>query len=164
MPNAFQSALFGDGSIAFALTFGLLLVAKYGALRWAVGPFLPARTAWLVACMGTVLIPWSAGWRGRYSAAELSAVFLFVALGAVLRNRRGTSPVWILAAARRDRAHAGDLPGARGVRGRPARRGAAGAAVRPRERSEAVRVWARRIAIAWLPVVARRCALRRSTA
>jgi hypothetical protein len=98
-PSAVESGLFGYGATAFALTFGLLLVGKYAALRWAVGPFLPARLAWLVACMGTALIPWSAGWRGRYSAGELSAVFLFVALGAVLRSRERMRLTWLLTAA-----------------------------------------------------------------
>jgi hypothetical protein len=151
-PNAFQSALFGDSTLAFALTFGLILIAKYTALRWAVAPFLPARLAWLVACMGTALVPWSAGWRGRYSAAELSAVFLFIALGAVLRNRERPRVTWVVAGAvavglmlatyQALAVCAAVLPAVALV----------GLPHAPAERGAAFRVWARRCAVAWLPV------------
>ena len=151
-PSALQSALFGEGSLAFAVTFGLLLVAKYVALRWAVGPFLPARVAWLAACMGTVLIPWSAAWRGRFGPAELSAVFLFVALGAVLRSRGQGRVKWIVVAGV-----------AIGLMLATYQALAVCAALLPVvalvglpppavARNEAVRVWIRRVAIAWSPI------------
>jgi hypothetical protein len=151
-PVAFQSALFGDSTLAFAATFGLLLVAKYVALRWAVGPFLPARAAWLAACLGTVLIPWDAAWRGRYSPAQLSAVFLFVALGAILRSRGRLQPTWIAVAAisiglmlatyQALAVCAAVLPAVVLIGLPPA----------PVPRGEAVRVWIRRLAVAWLPI------------
>lgn len=151
-PSALQSALFGEGSLAFAVTFGLLLVAKYVALRWAVAPFLPARVAWLAACMGTVLIPWSAAWRGRFGPAELSAVFLFVALGAVLRSRGQGRVKWIVVAGV-----------ATGLMLATYQALAVCAALLPVvalvglpppavARNEAVRVWIRRVAIAWSPI------------
>ncbi len=99
VPNAVYHALGGGAIAGFAIGFGLLLAAKYVALRWAVGPFLPAWTAWLVATMGVVLLPWTAAWRLRYSAAELSAVFLFVALGAALRTRGRVRSGWTIATA-----------------------------------------------------------------
>jgi hypothetical protein len=152
-PNAIQAALFGYGATAFALTFGLLLVGKYVALRWAVGPYLPARLAWMVACMGTALIPWTAGWRGRYAAGELSAIFLFVALGAVLRSRERIRITWFLTAGiaiglmlatyQALALCAAALPLV-ALLGLPPAPAAAG---------DALRVWARRCAIAWAPVV-----------
>lgn len=151
-PSAVQSALFGEGSLAFAVTFGLLLVAKYAALRWAVGPFLPARVAWLTACLGTVLIPWAAAWRGRYGPAELSAAFLFIALGGVLRSREQGRVKWIvvagvavglmLATYQALVVCAALLPVVALV-------GLPPPAV---ARDEAVRVWIRRVAVAWSPI------------
>jgi hypothetical protein len=151
-PSAFQSALFGDSTLAFAATFGLLLVAKYVALRWAVAPFLPVRAAWLAACLGTVLIPWDAAWRGRYGPAQLSAVFLFIALGAILRGRGRPQPIWIAVAAlaiglmlatyQALAVCAAVLPAVVLIGLPPA----------PVPRGGAARAWIRRLAVAWLPI------------
>lgn len=94
LPSAFSWALGRDALAAYAAGFAVVFASKYVALRWAVAPYLTRRTAWLVATMGMVLIPWIASWRMRYGAAELSAALLFIALGAVLRNSEHPSVRW----------------------------------------------------------------------
>ena len=139
-------------TIGFAIGFGLLLIAKYVALRWAVGPFLPLRAAWLVAIAGTVLLPWSAAWRMRYSAGELSAIFLFLALGWVLRTRGrlrlvpvvdAAVAVGLMLATYQALALCACALPAVALAGLPSP---------PVPRADAVRVWARRVVLAWAPI------------
>jgi hypothetical protein len=95
VPDAIQWLLSGDRPAGNAVGFAVLLLAKYGAARWAVRRELPGPAAWVVAALATTLLPWPGEWHLRYSAAQLSAVFLFVALGAVFRSSPRLSVGWI---------------------------------------------------------------------
>ena len=76
--------------------FGLLLMAKYGALRWAVNGFVSRRAAWVIATLGTVLVPWTGEWTLRNSGSDLAPVFLYLALGASLRYADRRQARWFL--------------------------------------------------------------------
>ncbi len=87
------------GSVGFALGCFLVLAAKYAAARWAVSPIMRGGSRWIVASMAAILAPWPAEWLLRYSAAQLSAVFLFLLFGAVLRSLGDRGLRWSLVGA-----------------------------------------------------------------
>lgn len=84
-PFALEWAIGGGSPFGFAMGFAGLIVAKYLAARWAVSPILGGSARWVVATLAAVLLAWPAEWQLRYSAAQLSTVFLMVGLGAALR-------------------------------------------------------------------------------
>lgn len=79
--------LLGDGQpIGVAAGTSVLLLARYFVARWAVSPLLTGGyERWVVATLATALVSWPGVWLGRFSAAQLSAVFFFAALGFSVR-------------------------------------------------------------------------------
>jgi hypothetical protein len=96
VPLALDWLLSGGRSAGFSVGFAVLLVAKYLAARWAVTRTVPSPSAWVIAILAVVLVPWAGQWHLRYSPAQLSAMFLFLALGAVLRASRELSWRWVV--------------------------------------------------------------------
>jgi hypothetical protein len=80
---------------ATGFVFGIELLIKYLATRWAVSPLLRGANAWVVATLAALMLPWN-GWLGHNMAQQLAAVFMLVALGASLRLRGRIHFGWLL--------------------------------------------------------------------
>jgi hypothetical protein len=96
IPVAIQWVLGGGNSAGFASGFFLLLLAKYLSARWAVSTLYTGNARWLIATLAALLAPWPAEWLLRYSAAQLSAVWFFVAMGASIRCARRVTLLQLL--------------------------------------------------------------------
>jgi hypothetical protein len=69
----------------YAFIFGLMLCLKYLVARWAITPVLSRNAKILLALLATVLISWDSNWLLRTSNFQLASIFLFLALGAIIR-------------------------------------------------------------------------------
>lgn len=84
-PYTLQWALGNGNPVGVAAGVGVLMVMRYFVVRWAVTPFLKGNGRWVVATLAAVLVAWPGVWLGRFSSAQLSAVFFFAALGFAIR-------------------------------------------------------------------------------
>lgn len=78
--------LLGNGQpMGVAAGTALMFALRYLVARWAVTPLLGGHERWIVASLAAVLVAWPGAWMGRYSAAQATAVLVFVILGACIR-------------------------------------------------------------------------------
>lgn len=84
-PYTLEWALGNGHPGGVAAGVGVLMVMRYFVVRWAVTPFLQGKDRWVVATLAAVLVAWPGVWLGRFSSAQLSAVFFFAALGFAVR-------------------------------------------------------------------------------
>jgi len=98
IPAWFYSLLGGGRLYGFAVGFGILLLIKYAAGRWAVATVLSRPGQWIVGSLSAVLVAWPGAWRLRFSPAQLSLAFFLLALGATLRNRDAFRWKWAVLA------------------------------------------------------------------
>jgi hypothetical protein len=100
LPYGLQWILGGsEHKFGVAATAAILLLARYYAARWAITPFLNGYGRWVISTMAATLVPWQGIWLGRYTPAQLSTVFFFVSLGAVIRLYNQRSIIWTLVCA-----------------------------------------------------------------
>ncbi|MCO6391108.1 hypothetical protein GTW25_08710 [Aliihoeflea aestuarii] len=84
-PSGMQWILGGGHPIGVGVVAVLLVAARYIVARWAVAPLLSSAHQWLFAMSATALVGWPGLWLARFHPAQLSAVFLFAALGFSIR-------------------------------------------------------------------------------
>ncbi|RYF12387.1 MAG: hypothetical protein EOO77_17505 [Oxalobacteraceae bacterium] len=77
----------------------VLLLMRYFVARWAVSPFLRGYSRWVLATSAAVLVAWPGVWLGRFSSAQISAVFFFTALGFAARLYGRWSLAWVIGCA-----------------------------------------------------------------
>jgi hypothetical protein len=70
------------------ITAALLFAGRYFVVRWAVTPLLHPTDRWLFATVATTLIGWPGLWLARFSPAQFSTIFFFLALGFGIRVAR----------------------------------------------------------------------------
>ncbi len=90
----------GNGRpVGVAAGIGVLLIMRYFVVRWAVSPFFHGHSRWIAATLAAVLVAWPGVWLGRFSSAQLSAVFFFAALGFAIRLFERWSSAWAIGCA-----------------------------------------------------------------
>jgi hypothetical protein len=89
VPSAMQWLSGAGQPVGVGIVAGLLLVARYFIVRWAVTPLLDLSARWIFATIATTLIGWPGLWLARFSSAQVSSVCFFAVLGFCVRiNRR----------------------------------------------------------------------------
>ena len=99
VPSAMQWLSGAGQPVGVGIVAGLLLVSRYFIVRWAVTPLLDRSARWIFATIATTLIGWPGLWLARFSAAQLSSVCFFAALGFCVRINRRPSVIHAAGAA-----------------------------------------------------------------
>ena len=88
VPSATQWIVGAGYPIGVGITAALLFAGRYFVVRWAVTPLLHPAHRWLFATIATTLIGWPGLWLARFSPAQFSAIFFFLAVGFGIRVAR----------------------------------------------------------------------------
>jgi hypothetical protein len=62
----------GAPGISVGIVYATLLSLKYLIARWAIAPVIAAPSAWVLATLAAVMLPWSAHWRGHNMSQEFA--------------------------------------------------------------------------------------------
>ncbi len=84
-PYWLQWAMSGGQHIGVGIACGLLMALRYLVVRWAVSPILPAPQRAIFALLCATCLGWQGLWFGRFSAAQISSILFFAALGFAIR-------------------------------------------------------------------------------
>ena len=85
VPFALQWIVAGGNTIGIGIFTGILLLTRYLIVRWAVMPIIAPTERWVFATLATTLVSWPGLWLARFSAAQISAIMLFIAVGCSIR-------------------------------------------------------------------------------
>ena len=80
-----------------SLALGALLVLRYTVARWAVSPLVTGYGRWVLSTVAAVLLPWAGVWLGRFSSAQMSAVFFLFVFGFSVRLFSRWSAIYFVA-------------------------------------------------------------------
>lgn len=73
--------------IGWGITYGLILIAKYFAAKWALGKRLAPRQIEVISILAVVMVPWEGQWRGHNVPMQTATLFMILGVGAILRCR-----------------------------------------------------------------------------
>ncbi len=75
----------GGQPVGVGIAGGLLVVARYLVVRWAVAPLLSPVQGAVFAFLCAACVGWSAMWLGRFGAGQISSILFFAAVGFSIR-------------------------------------------------------------------------------
>jgi hypothetical protein len=99
MPYAMEWVIGNGRPVGVAAGVAVLLLMRYFVMRWAVSPFFHGHGRWILATSAAVLVAWPGVWLGRFSSAQMSAVFFFAAFGFAARLFGRWSVAWVIGCA-----------------------------------------------------------------
>lgn len=85
LPYWLQWLVAGGMPIGVGILCGLLIVARYLVVRWAVSPIISGSQRAAFALLCATCVGWPALWTGRFSAAQISSILFFAVVGFSIR-------------------------------------------------------------------------------
>ena len=96
LPYWLQWLSAGGQPVGVGIVGGLLVIARYLTVRWAVAPILsPAQRA-TFALLCAACVGWSGMWLGRFGAGQISSILFFAVVGFSIRLSRSMSIGYML--------------------------------------------------------------------
>lgn len=75
----------GGQPVGVGIVGGLLVVARYLVVRWAVATLLPTAQGAVLAFLCAACVGWSGMWLGRFGAGQIASILFFAVVGFSIR-------------------------------------------------------------------------------